>query len=565
MALGTAVSIVKKRDKTNFNNFFSLNYFQLNNFFTTFVKINNYETMNKKNKKMTPKFNLKNIFYKPRASRLLIDFFAWFISVGMMFIWRVSNDKFIVYQYVTMFFEVFLLWTFVSYFCQKYRKVKRNNFFKEIFLLSIASIITFGFIYYGIVADFINFKIYSRYVAIFVVVEMIILNYMLVLVYHGYRYAARMDEIYPKIKPRPTANVLQEPHKIDENSIKNIKNAILKHGGEKTLDFVSKYIDLESSNTKTVFYTTLVNFEMMRKYRYDALINLAKLNSTMGINKIFCTINRKLPDDGIFCCNFETIEMMYKNIWRKYPHVIRQIVWCHYFIQKRILPKIFLTNRLYFDFTKGKRRIFSKTEVLGRLYYCGFEIIDEYEGENLYWLVVKRTSLPQPQGQKRYGLIIKLPRVGKNGKTIYYYKMRTMYPYAEYLQKYIYEKSGTDDIGKAKNDIRITNWGKTFRKFWVDELPMIFNLLKGDLKIFGVRPLSKTFFETYPKYLQKKRIKTKPGLVPPFYYDLPKSEQEIYDSEERYIDAYLKSPIKTDIKYFFAAMYNIIVKKARSH
>ena len=140
-----------------------------------------------------------------------------------------------------------------------------------------------------------------------------------------------------------------------------------------------------------------------------------------------------------------------------------------------------------------------------------------------------------------------------------------MYPYAEYLQKYVYEKSGTDEIGKAKDDIRITSWGRVFRKIWIDELPMIFNLLKGNVKIVGVRPLSKTFFDTYPEDLQQKRIQTKPGLVPPFYYDLPKTSQEIYASEERYIDAYLKSPITTDIKYLFVAMWNIIVKKARSH
>ena len=113
--------------------------------------------------------------------------------------------------------------------------------------------------------------------------------------------------------------------------------------------------------------------------------------------------------------------------------------------------------------------------------------------------------------------------------------------------------------------MRITGWGRIFRKFWIDELPMIWNLVKGDLKIVGVRPVSMANFNTYPKYLQDKRIKVKPGLIPPMYYDMPKSDEDFYRSEERYIDRYLKSPLKTDIQYLFGALYNIFIKRARSH
>ena len=102
------------------------------------------------------------------------------------------------------------------------------------------------------------------------------------------------------------------------------------------------------------------------------------------------------------------------------------------------------------------------------------------------------------------------------------------------------------------------------RKFWIDELPMLYNLLKRDLKIVGVRPLSKAMFNLYNKKTQEKRIKTKPGLVPPFYVDLPNSFEEHMKSEERYIDSYLKHPFRTDVKYFFKAINNIVVKKARS-
>ncbi len=56
----------------------------------------------------------------------------------------------------------------------------------------------------------------------------------------------------------------------------------------------------------------------------------------------------------------------------------------------------------------------------------------------------------------------------------------------------------------------------------------------------------------------------KPGLVPPFYADMPKTFDEICESERRYIQAYLKQPIKTQLVYFWKAFYNIAFKGARS-
>ena len=93
---------------------------------------------------------------------------------------------------------------------------------------------------------------------------------------------------------------------------------------------------------------------------------------------------------------------------------------------------------------------------------------------------------------------------------------------------------------------------------------MFINFFKGELKLFGVRPLSPGYFRKYPHNLQKKRIKYKPGLVPPYYVDLPKKWDQILESEETYLDKYEKNPIITDIKYFFRAIYNITIKGNRS-
>ena len=63
---------------------------------------------------------------------------------------------------------------------------------------------------------------------------------------------------------------------------------------------------------------------------------------------------------------------------------------------------------------------------------------------------------------------------------------------------------------------------------------------------------------------QALRKKVRPGLVPPFYADLPETFEEICDSERRYIQAFLKHPVKTQIRYFTKSFINIAFKGARS-
>jgi lipopolysaccharide/colanic/teichoic acid biosynthesis glycosyltransferase len=88
--------------------------------------------------------------------------------------------------------------------------------------------------------------------------------------------------------------------------------------------------------------------------------------------------------------------------------------------------------------------------------------------------------------------------------------------------------------------------------------------LKGDLKLVGVRPLSAQYLGLYPAEAQEYREKFKPGLIPPFYADLPKTLDEIVASEMRYLQAYQRRPFLTDLKVLCKAFYNIVFRMVRS-
>ena len=197
--------------------------------------------------------------------------------------------------------------------------------------------------------------------------------------------------------------------------------------------------------------------------------------------------------------------------------------------------------------------------------YYGFRIVSILEfKEKAVINLEKVKDIDKNLKPKRYSLFIKLPRTGKNGKRIFVYKLRTMQPYSEYLQDYIVEKNGLNDNGTIKDDFRITKAGKIFRKYWLDELPMLLNWFKGDLKLIGIRPLSDTMLSTYPQEYVEERNKYKPGLIPPYYIDQPKTFDGIIESEKRYIKLYKNSGWHTDIKYFLKFLKVLFFKGVRS-
>ena len=139
-----------------------------------------------------------------------------------------------------------------------------------------------------------------------------------------------------------------------------------------------------------------------------------------------------------------------------------------------------------------------------------------------------------------------------------------MHPYSEYLQNFVYENNNLQDGGKFNNDFRITKWGLVLRKLWIDELPMLINYFKGELKFVGVRPISEHYLSLYDEEFRIRRLTYKPGLIPPYYADMPRNISEIINSEQRYLDEYDRNKVLTDIKYFFKAFNNIVIKKERS-
>ena len=196
----------------------------------------------------------------------------------------------------------------------------------------------------------------------------------------------------------------------------------------------------------------------------------------------------------------------------------------------------------------------------------GFEIVKIKEIGKLTYFVTEKIKQPVYDLNPSYGPLFKMPRVGKNGKIIKVYKLRTMHPYSEYLQEYMVKTCGYDNEGKGKikDDFRTTTLGGFFRKYWIDELPQLINVLKGEMGLVGVRPLSLTRFNEFPDEMKARRIKYKPGCFPPYVALLMPNEEDNITAEKIYLDQKEKHPFWTDIKFFWLSVYNIVTNKIRS-
>lgn len=122
------------------------------------------------------------------------------------------------------------------------------------------------------------------------------------------------------------------------------------------------------------------------------------------------------------------------------------------------------------------------------------------------------------------GLLVKLTskgpmiytskRVGKDGKVFNFYKFRSMVANAENELENLLAQNEIEGgvIFKMKEDPRITKFGKFLRKTSLDELPQLFNILKGDMSLVGPRPCTVREYELYSER-DKLRLKVPQGLT----------------------------------------------------
>ncbi|OIJ22477.1 multidrug MFS transporter [Anaerobacillus alkalidiazotrophicus] len=127
----------------------------------------------------------------------------------------------------------------------------------------------------------------------------------------------------------------------------------------------------------------------------------------------------------------------------------------------------------------------------------------------LFMIVAVIIKIEDPKG----GVFFKQVRIGKDEKEFYMYKFRSMVTDAEdRLQDLLKHNETTGAMFKMKDDPRVTKIGKFIRKTSIDELPQLWNVLKGEMSLVGPRPPLPREVEEYSDY-DKQRLLVSPGCT----------------------------------------------------
>ncbi len=486
-------------------------------------------------------------------------------------------------DYRAIFVIIYFTWMFIGLTVHKFQIVGGKNYLRTLWPFVKTSIIQLSIISFFVFA----FQIleYSRLILFGSILVFSLSEYLIVTIYYLYKKPQVSDEteidlFSATILREPEAEItipeserlLTEKYKIHNEQIeshgfsKKLQNVYLKNAPH-VFNFINDTVNLNTVDLMTseiIHSANPYNIEVLPNESLDFFLNLHEVNDFRRLNSYFMTVHKKLKHKAVFAGLFETYSKRRQRIFKKYPFYLASIIYSFDFIWKRIFPKIKKKKKIYFAISKGQNRVFSKAEALGRLSFCGFDIIALEEIDNYIYFIVNKEREPSKEENPSYGPLFKMKRNGKDGNHIYVYKFRTMHPYSEYLQAYITSRNGYAANGKIQDDFRATNWGKLLRQYWLDELPQLLNVLKGEMKLIGVRPLSNRVYNEYPDDIKMMRKKYKPGCFPPYVALLMQNMEGSIEAERIYLLDKQRKPILTDFKYFGLALYNICTNKIRS-
>jgi len=154
-------------------------------------------------------------------------------------------------------------------------------------------------------------------------------------------------------------------------------------------------------------------------------------------------------------------------------------------------------------------------------------------------------------------------RCGKDGKEFKFFKLRTMCVNAEEILDDILQHNEMEGHAfKMKDDPRITKVGKFFRKSGLDELPQLWNVIKGDMSLVGPRPPLPREVENYNDY-QKQRLSVIPGIT--CYWQIQDNRNSITFDEWVELDLkYIKErSFLTDWKIIFKTVGTVVKRQGQ--
>jgi len=151
-------------------------------------------------------------------------------------------------------------------------------------------------------------------------------------------------------------------------------------------------------------------------------------------------------------------------------------------------------------------------------------------------------------------------RVGRRGRVFHFYKFRSMFTGADERKKELEALNEQDGpVFKVRSDPRVTNVGRFLRRSSLDEIPQIFNVVKGEMSIVGPRPPVPSEVERYHPW-HRRRLEVRPGIT--CLWQISGRSHLSFDEWMRLDMEYLKHRnFRTDLLIFFKTIPAVIARR----
>ena len=345
------------------------------------------------------------------------------------------------YRYLLFFF--YSIWFISSILSKKYNLIRPKSFRQGLHPLNRS------FLYMAVLLFFIIFIFklfhYSRFIILVTLIIYFFLEISAYGVFYLYSWGPNVNIVNEDDNHTNYAitEELQEDEihidtkgrRVNEPLKSKLKERYLEQY-QKIYNFIDSAINLDAINASDSLVLDAnidVSVYSILNSRLEFVCNLHKINDIRRLNKFFRAVNKKLIKGGYFVGVVETLEQRLKRKFSKYSKYLRKFLHFIDFIWTRIFPELPVLKRIYFMIHGKDRRIISQCETLGRLYFCGFSLVDMKEIDQKLYFIVKKVKSSIEDKDPSNGLIFRQKRIGMNGEIIYAYKFRTMHPYSEYI------------------------------------------------------------------------------------------------------------------------------------
>ncbi len=307
-------------------------------------------------------------------------------------------------NYIIVYAIIYFSWLISAFYTHHFNIIVEKNYFKAIYP-HIKSIIFF--------MSIMSFNLFILRLhhknQIIIIDSLIIYNlifYFIITFIFIIKHPKKTDEVsinYFTVNELMAQNIIKD----SEEQFQNKKHEIISNDDEvmsfkeklkmiylrkykELYQFIEKSLKLSSiqiDKTEIIRSNDPYNIEILPDNYLELFMNLHELNDQRRINKYFININKKLQIYVIYFGLFEPNAAKYSQYLKKYPYFVTMFFYTFDFIWKRIFPKLPILQKIYFLLSNGRNRAISKAEGLGRLYYCGFDVVAVKQLDNKLYFI----------------------------------------------------------------------------------------------------------------------------------------------------------------------------------